>query len=73
MRNNIFNLLIKILNTFEYYVSSLFLLLIFIFLILPIALFLKLMGYDPLRKRYNYKKTYREKIRDNKIDLSKLI
>ena len=73
MRNNIFNLLIKILNTFEDYVSSLFLLLIFIFLILPIALFLKLMGYDPLRKRYNYKKTYREKIRDNKIDLSKLI
>ncbi len=73
MRNNIFNLLIKILNTFEYYLSSLFLLLIFIFLILPIALFLKLMGYDPLRKRYNYKKTYREKIRDNKIDLSKLI
>ena len=31
------------------------------------------MGYDPLRKKYNYKKTYREKVRDNKVDLSKLV
>ena len=73
MRNKILNLLKEIFDTFEYYLSSLFLFFIFILFIQPIALVLKLIGYDPLRKKYNNKKTYREKVRDNKVDLSKLI
>ena len=44
---------------------------IFIFIVQPIALIMRLIGYDPLRRRRNGEKTYRE-IRKNHTDLTRI-
>lgn len=52
--------------------SRIILFLIFIFILLPIALLLKLFGYDPLKKELNNKNSWRENREDNNIDLKKI-
>ena len=52
--------------------SCLILGLIFFLVLQPIALFMKLIGHNPLKKNFNLKKSYRE-IRTNKeINLTKI-
>ena len=45
---------------------------IFLFVLEPISLFMKLMGYDPLRIKIGNRETYRENKKDHKIDLKKI-
>ena len=45
---------------------------IFLFVLEPISLFMKLMGYDPLRLKKGNRETYRENKKDHKIDLKKI-
>ena len=44
---------------------------IFIFIVQPIALIMRLIGYDPLRRRRNGENTYREN-RKNHTDLTRI-
>jgi len=52
--------------------SHLILGLVFILILQPIALFMKIIGYDPLRKKRNNKKSYREENKNRLIDLNKI-
>ena len=52
--------------------STLILGLIYIFLIIPIALLMKIFKYDPLRKKIMNIKTYYEYNKEHKIDLTKI-
>tara|TARA_Y100000739_G_C20369754_1_gene356209 strand:+ start:297 stop:689 length:393 start_codon:yes stop_codon:yes gene_type:complete len=45
---------------------------IFVFIVQPIALFMKLFNYDPLRKRFNEDKSYREFKNEKEIDLTRI-
>ncbi len=45
---------------------------IFLFILEPISLFMKLTGYDPLRLKKGNRETYRENKKDHKIDLKKI-
>ena len=45
---------------------------IFLFVLEPISLFMKLMGYDPLRIKIGNRETYKENKKDHKIDLKKI-
>ena len=46
--------------------------LVFIFVLQPIAYFMRLTGYDPLRRRRSGEKTYREDRQDHRIDLTRI-
>ena len=46
--------------------------LIFIIVLQPIAYIMRLTGYDPLRRRRAGEETYREKRKDNRIDLTRI-
>tara|TARA_B100001248_G_scaffold255250_1_gene234720 strand:- start:465 stop:860 length:396 start_codon:yes stop_codon:yes gene_type:complete len=52
--------------------SRLILMLVFIFILLPIALVMKLFGYDPLRQSKRKKITFRENIEKHKVDLKRI-
>ena len=52
--------------------SHLILGIIFMFVLLPISLFMKTTGYDPLRKKKMKISTYREKNQKKMIDLKKI-
>ena len=45
---------------------------IFIFILEPISLVMRLFGYDPLKLKKGSKKTYRENKKNNKIDLRRI-
>ena len=45
---------------------------IFIIVLQPISIFMKLFGYDPLRKNKNNNISYREKKKNYKIDLNRI-
>ena len=45
--------------------------LVFLIVLLPIALIMRLFGYDPLKKRKINQITYRE-IKDNKVELNRI-
>ena len=45
---------------------------IFLAILQPIALFMRLFGYDPMRKRFNNQKSYRESRNDQEIDLTRI-
>tara|TARA_B100000073_G_scaffold82687_1_gene63271 strand:+ start:22222 stop:22620 length:399 start_codon:yes stop_codon:yes gene_type:complete len=45
---------------------------IYIIVLIPIALFMKIFGYDPLRKKKSKNKTYRELKTNYKIDLERI-
>ena len=46
--------------------------LIFLVVLQPIALIMKVVGYDPLREKKTKKDSYREKRSDQKIDLTRI-
>ena len=52
--------------------SKLILGLVFILVLLPIASFLKLYGYDSLKRKKNTFSTYKEIRKSNKIDLTRI-
>ena len=52
--------------------SYIILSLVFIFVLQPIAFIMRLKGYDPLRRRRKGGKTYREKRKDYKTDLTRI-
>tara|TARA_B100000131_G_scaffold233343_1_gene225221 strand:+ start:399 stop:791 length:393 start_codon:yes stop_codon:yes gene_type:complete len=45
---------------------------IYILVLLPIALFMRIFGYDPLKKKKLKQHTYRENIYNKKIDLNRI-
>ncbi len=46
--------------------------LVFLIILQPIALIMKIIGYDPLRSKKGNKKTYREKKDSHKINLTRI-
>ncbi len=52
--------------------SRLILGLVFIFVLLPISFFMRIFGYDPLRKKRAGKKSYRENVENRVIDLTRI-
>ena len=46
--------------------------LVFILVLLPISLIMKIFGYDPLRKKQSDKNSYREDKKNYKIDLTRI-
>ena len=45
---------------------------VFLLILQPISIIMKLFNYDPLKKSFHNKKTYREVIKNKKIDLTKI-
>ena len=45
---------------------------VFLLVLLPISLFMRTFGYDPLRKQKGKKNSYRENKKDHKIDLTRI-
>ena len=62
----IFGLLLGWIN------SRLILGLVFVLIVQPISLAVKLCGYDPLRRKFSSRTSYREDKRDHKIDLKRI-
>ena len=52
--------------------SRIILSLVFIFVLLPIAIIMRIIGYDPLRSLRKGEKTYRENIENHQIDLTRI-
>lgn len=52
--------------------SRLILGMVFLIVLQPIAFFMNIFGYDPLRKKKNNKNTYREITKNNIIDYTKI-
>ena len=52
--------------------SRLILGLVFIFVLIPISFFMRLFGYDPLRKKREGKNSYRENNEGRTIDLTRI-
>ena len=52
--------------------SKIILGLVFLLVLLPIAIIMRISRYDPLRKRRKMKKTYRENRQDYQIDLTRI-
>ncbi|CAE19709.1 conserved hypothetical protein [Prochlorococcus marinus subsp. pastoris str. CCMP1986] len=52
--------------------SHLVLGLVFILVLLPIALIMRISGYDPLRKKRKDKKTYRENKQNHQTDITRI-
>ena len=46
--------------------------LVFILVVQPIAIIMKIFKYDPLRKKFEKKKSYREIKKYHKIDLTRI-
>ena len=45
---------------------------VYIIILLPIAFIMRLIGHDPLRTKRKGEKTYREKRKDHRIDLTRI-
>ena len=67
-----YKLWMKLGDTLGWINSHLVLSLIFIFILQPTGIIMKCFGHDPLRKKFNNKKSYRESKKDNIIDLEKI-
>ncbi len=63
---------IKLGNALGWINSRIILGLIFFMVLLPIALIMKFFNYDPLKKKKNQKKSYREKIETKVINLNRI-
>ena len=46
--------------------------LVFLLVLLPIAIIMRIFGYDPLRRKHLNKKSYRENKKNYKIDLTRI-
>jgi len=67
-----FKLWMKLGLTLGWINSRLILGLVYFLVVLPIALIMRIFGYDPLRTKQNNKKTYRELKSSHKIDLTRI-
>tara|TARA_Y100001968_G_scaffold333624_1_gene397715 strand:- start:3994 stop:4386 length:393 start_codon:yes stop_codon:yes gene_type:complete len=63
---------IKLGHAFGWVNSRILLVLIFLLVLQPIALIMKLFSYDPLRKNKSNEISYREKRKDQNIDLTRI-
>lgn len=63
---------IKIGNFLAFINSKIILAIIFILVVQPIALIMKIVGYDPLKRKTNALLSYREVRKNDKIDLEKI-
>ena len=52
--------------------SRIILALVFILVLQPIALIMRLFNYDPLRKKKSNQKSYRETIKEKSVDLTRI-
>ncbi len=52
--------------------SKIILGLVFLFILQPIALIMRILGYDPLRKKKNQVKSYKEVLKEKSIDLTRI-
>ena len=52
--------------------SRLILGLVYLIILQPIAIFMKIFGYDPLKKKKNNQKSYREIKKDENFDLTRI-
>ena len=52
--------------------SNIILFLVFVFVLMPISIIMKIFGYDPLRLKENKRKTYRIDNKNNTIDLTRI-
>ena len=52
--------------------SKLILSIVFISVLLPSALFMKLFGYDPLRQKKSFISSYKENNKNHKIDFTRI-
>ena len=52
--------------------SRLILGLIFLLVLIPISIIMKILGYDPLRKKFNNSKSYKEDTSHRKIDIKRI-
>lgn len=52
--------------------SKLILGIVFLLVLQPIAIIMRIFGYDPLKSKMNNETSYEEKKRDHKIDLTKI-
>ena len=67
-----YSLWIQIGNLLGFINSKIILSAIFILVVQPIALIMKIVGYDPLRRKRNISLSYREFRKNDKIDLDKI-
>ncbi|WP_042850129.1 SxtJ family membrane protein [Prochlorococcus sp. MIT 0604] len=67
-----YHLWIKFGNLLGSINSRIILSIIFIFIMQPIAAIMKLLRYDPLKRRLNKSNSYREIRKDDRIDLDKI-
>ena len=63
---------IQIGNLLGYVNSKIILAAVFFLVVQPIALIMKFVGYDPLRRKTNFSTSYREVRKNDKIDLEKI-
>ena len=52
--------------------SKLILGLVYLIILLPIAIFMRIFGYDPLRKKKSNQKSYRENKKDENFDFTRI-
>ena len=52
--------------------SKIILGLVYLLVLLPIALIMKIFGYDPLKEKKNNQLSFRENIEDKEVDLRKI-
>ena len=62
----------KLGNALGWINSRLILGLVFILVLQPIALIMKIFGYDPLRRKKSHEKSYRENRKNHKVDLTRI-
>ena len=67
-----FKIWMKLGNVLFWVISRILLAIVFIAVLLPIALVMRLFGYDPLRSRRKGFATYRENKKNYKLDLSRI-
>ena len=67
-----YSLWIQIGNLLGFINSKIILTAIFILIVQPIALLMKMVGYDPLRRRRKGERAYRENRQDHRIDLTRI-
>ena len=63
---------IKIGNTLGWINSYIILGIVYIIVLIPISIILKIFGYDPLKRKKSLNNTFREVVKNNKVDLERI-
>ena len=70
--NNVYKLWMKLGHIMGWLNSKIILGLVFLLVLQPIALIMKLFGYDPLRKRKEGLSSYKEENKSSRVDLNRI-